>query len=255
MNPDLSGKTALVTGGSSGLGRHFASVLAKAGARVALVARGEEKLRPAEAELREHGHEARAFAADVSNPAEVSGLIDEVARKLGPVDILINDAGTGVFKPTFDYEPGDWDKVMATNVRGVWLMCQAVLAQMVDRNAGGSIVNISSILATRSANGSDHAYPASKAAVEQMTRSLAIEFADRGIRVNAIAPGWFPTDFNRSFLESEAGVAMIGGRVPMKRTGSYAELNGPLLLLASDQSSFMTGTILHVDGGLATANL
>jgi NAD(P)-dependent dehydrogenase (short-subunit alcohol dehydrogenase family) len=160
-----------------------------------------------------------------------------------------------VFKETFDFTAEDWDAVLATNLRGVWLMSQAVLAQMVQRPAGGSIVNISSVLATRSANGSDHAYPASKAGVEQLTRSLAVEFADRAIRVNAIAPGWFPTDLNREFLASEDGRAMIAGRVPMGRTGRQSELDGALLFLASDASSYVTGTVVHVDGGLATANL
>src|SRR5699024_1417291 len=123
------------------------------------------------------------------------------------------------------------------------------------RGAKGSIINISSVFGFRSAKGSDHAYPASKAGVEQLTRSLAIEFADRRIRVNAIAPGWFPTDFNRDFLATDTGKRIIAERVPMGRTGRHEELDGALLYLASQASSFTTGTILRVDGGLATANI
>ncbi|MGH8273199.1 MAG: SDR family NAD(P)-dependent oxidoreductase [Gammaproteobacteria bacterium] len=251
----LAGKTALVTGASTGLGRRFAEVLAGAGARVALVARGRERLEQAAEALREKGHEARAFAADVAQAEQVRTLIADVTAVLGPVDVLVNDAGTCVFKDTFEFEPEDWDAVLATNLKGTWLTCQAVLRQMTERGASGSLINISSVFGFRSAKGSDHAYPASKAGVEQLTRSLAIEFAESGIRVNAIAPGWFPTDLNRAFLESDAGRAIVANRVPMKRTGRHEELDGALLYLASDASSFTTGTILRVDGGLATANL
>jgi NAD(P)-dependent dehydrogenase (short-subunit alcohol dehydrogenase family) len=251
----LAGKTVLVTGASTGLGRHFASVVAAAGARVALVARGRERLDAAACELREQGHEARAFAADVSNADAVHQLFSDVSASLDPVDVLVNAAGTCVFKRTFEFEAADWDAVLATNLKGTWLMCQAALAQMIERGATGSIVNISSVFGFRSARGSDHAYPASKAGVEQLTRSLAIEFAERGTRVNAIAPGWFPTDLNREFLASDAGRAIIANRVPMKRTGRHEELDGALLYLASDASTFTTGTVLRVDGGLATNNL
>lgn len=251
----LTGQTALVTGASAGLGRRFATVLAQAGARVALVARGRERLEDVARTLRDNGHAARAFPADISKAGQVEKLLAEVAEALGPVDVLVNDAGTCVFKETFEFEPNDWDSVLATNLKGTWLMCRGVLRELVERGAVGSLVNISSVFGFRSAKGSDHAYPASKAGVEQLTRSLAIEFADRGIRVNAIAPGWFPTDFNRAFLESDAGKKIIAERVPMQRTGRHEELDGALLYLASDASTFTTGTVLRVDGGLATANI
>jgi NAD(P)-dependent dehydrogenase (short-subunit alcohol dehydrogenase family) len=251
----LTGKTALVTGASKGLGHHFAAVLAESGASVALVARNAEQLEAFAAALREDGLEARSFPADISRADRVEKLIDDVAGSLGPVDVLVNAAGTCVFKDTFEFEAHDWDTVLATNLRGTWLMCRTVLKQMLARGASGSLVNISSVFGFRSAKGSDHAYPASKAGVEQLTRSLAIEFADRGIRVNAIAPGWFPTELNREFLSTDAGRKIVAERVPMQRTGRHRELDGALLYLASDASTFTTGTVLRVDGGLATANI
>lgn len=251
----LEKRTALVTGASRGLGRHFATVLAESGANVALVARNGEELEAVTTALRERGLEARSFPADISQADQVEKLVDDIAGSLGPVDVLVNDAGTCVFKDTFEFEAHDWDTVLATNLRGTWLMCQVVLKQMLARKAEGSLINISSVFGFRSAKGSDHAYPASKAGVEQLTRSLAIEFADRGIRVNAIAPGWFPTDLNRDFLASDAGRKIVAERVPMQRTGRHEELDGALLYLASDASTFTTGTILRVDGGLATANI
>src|SRR5690625_4240756 len=170
-NPfSLSGKTALVTGASAGLGRRFAEVLATAGASVALVARGEQQLTAAERALHQAGYSASAFPADVSQAGQVEKLLADVTQELGPVDILVNNAGTCIFKDTFEFEPQDWDTVLGTNLRGVWLMCQAVLGQLRERGATGSLINISSIFASRCAKGSDHAYPASKAGDRKSTR-------------------------------------------------------------------------------------
>ena len=251
----LTGKTAIVTGGSKGLGFNFAKVLAAAGAQVAIIARDPADLESATQELSIYGRKILPLSADVGEKEAVAAAIRNVVEGLGHIDVLVNAAGNSISADTFDYSADDWNQVLATNLRGTWLMCQAVLKSMVAGGKGGSIINISSVLARRSANGSDHAYPCSKAAVEQLTRSLATEFADRNIRVNAIAPGWIPTTLNEAFLSSPVGKEFIAARVPMARTGEARDLNGVLLLLASSASAYMTGSVIPVDGGLATANI
>lgn len=239
---DLSGKVALVTGASSeGFGAHFAQVLAGAGAEVVVAARRRERLDALVASLPD-GH-ARAVALDVTDAASIDAALAEA----GPVDILINNAGVTRNAPALDQAEADWDAVIDTNLKGAWLVATAVARGMRDRSSGGSIVNIASITALRQSQWIAP-YAISKAGVIQLTKQLALELARYDIRVNAIAPGYFATDLNRGFFETEPGKALIK-RIPSRRLGEYGDLDGPLLLLASDASRHMTGSVLAVDGG------
>jgi NAD(P)-dependent dehydrogenase (short-subunit alcohol dehydrogenase family) len=245
--PSLTGKTALVTGASSGLGAHFARVLAGAGAAVALAARRLDRLRQLEAEIRSAGGNACAVELDVTDQASVGRAFDAAQAVAGPITVLINNAGVpsgSFFVKTSEEE---WRDVMAVNLDGVFRVGREAARRMIANGTGGSIVNIASILgfgAIRSLS----AYAASKAAVVSLTRSMALELARERIRVNAIAPGYFSTEINADFLASEAGRRLLS-RVPMGRAGNLAELDGPLLLLASDAGAFMTGSVITVDGG------
>jgi NAD(P)-dependent dehydrogenase (short-subunit alcohol dehydrogenase family) len=240
----LAGMTAIVTGASSGLGQHFARVLAGAGARVALAARRLDRLQALEAEIKAGGGSARAVALDVTDRASVARAFEAA---LGPVSILVNNAGVpsgSFFAKTSEEE---WREVMAVNLDGVFRVGQEAARRMAARGAGGSIINIASILGFGAIK-SLSAYAASKAAVVSLTKSMALELARDRIRVNAIAPGYFSTEINAGFFESEAGQRLLS-RVPMGRVGELAELDGPLLLLASNAGAFMTGSVITVDGG------
>ena len=251
MNIDLTNRTALVTGASSGLGRHFAGVLAGAGARVALAARRRESLEEVVAEIAAAGGQAVAVSLDVTDAASVRDGVREAASALGGLDIVINNAGTTVSKSALDHTEEDWDRVVDTNLKGAFLVAQEAARVMQERKAGramgGSIVNIASILGLRVA-GHVAAYAASKAALVQLTQALALEWARYGIRVNALAPGYIETDLNRDFFATDAGQALIK-RVPQRRLGRLSDLDGPLLLLCSDAAAYMTGAVVPVDGG------
>jgi len=244
MQLDLTGKTALVTGASSGLGAHFAKLLAQAGAGVILAARREDLLASLAAEI---GGHAQTVRLDVTDPASIAAL------DLANVDILINNAGMVRSASALDYSEDDWDAVIDTNLKGMFLMAQAVARAMQARGRGGSIINIASILGLRQA-GTVVAYAVSKAGAIQLTKALALEWARHGIRVNALAPGYLETSLNEGMWESEAGRALIK-RIPQRRLGQLSDLNGPLLLLASDASAYMTGSVLTVDGGHLCASL
>ena len=240
---DVRGKVALVTGASSGLGESFSRCLAARGAVVVAAARRVDRL---QALVREGGA-AHAVALDVTDPASVDAAMKQVAQLAGPVDVLVNNAGVAGTKASLDLTEADWRHVLDTNLDGAWRMAQAAAKAMLAAGRGGSIVNIASILGLRQAT---HllAYAAAKAALVQATKSLALEWARHGIRVNAIAPGYVVTAMNRDFFASEAGQAVLG-RIPQRRVGTTRDLEGALLLLASDAGAFMTGSVVVVDGG------
>ncbi len=244
---DLGGKVALVTGASSGLGNHFSRTLASAGAVVVAGARRTDRLEALVAEISAAGGRAHAVSLDVADPDSIARAMARTLDLAGAPDILVNNAGIAQAKPSLELAEEDWRQVMGTNLDGAWRMAQAVAKSMVAAKKGGSLVNIASILGLRVA-GSLLAYAAAKAALIQVTKALALEWARHGIRVNAIAPGYVETEMNRDFFRTEAGQAMVK-RVPQRRIGSPADLDGALLLLASGASSYMTGSVVVVDGG------
>jgi 2-deoxy-D-gluconate 3-dehydrogenase len=253
MFADLEHKTALVTGAFGGLGRHFALTLAHAGCRVALagrrIAEGDKVLE----KIRAGGGDGCVVALDVRDPESVAQAFETAAARLGPVRILVNNAGIAVTAPALELGEDDWSRVIDTNLNGVWRVAQAAARQMRDAGHGGSIVNIASILGLRVAQ-QVPAYAAAKAGVIQLTQALALELARFDIRVNALAPGYIETDLNREFFTTDAGQAIIK-RVPQRRLGQPRHLDAPLLLLASDASEFMTGAVLPVDGGHLVSSL
>jgi len=247
---DLTGQVGIVTGASSGLGRQFAVTLARAGAKVAVAARRVERLEELVRQIESFDGRAIPVALDVTDPASVRACVEAAETELGPIGVLVNNAGVAGRQPTLDVTEADWDRVVDTNLKGVWLMAQEVARHMVRLGHGGSIVNVGSILGLGGSSGVA-AYCASKAGVVNLTKALAVEFARHDIRVNALAPGYIETDMNRDYLASEAGQAMIRERIPQRRTGRLEDLDGALLLLASSASRFMTGSVLVVDGGQA----
>ncbi|MCW9034790.1 MAG: SDR family oxidoreductase [Rhodospirillales bacterium] len=243
----LKGKIALITGASSGLGLHFAQELSDAGASVILAARRTDRLEKTVAEFKAAGREALAVALDVKDSASVKQALAEGCERMGTPDILINNAGVTAPATLLKGSEEQWDHVIDTNLKGVWLVAQETARKMVEAEKGGSIINLASIYAIGTSIGST-SYGASKAGVAHMTLTMAMELARYKIRVNAIAPGWFFSEMNSDYLASDEGKAMIKN-VPMRRTGLEGELDGLLLLLASDASSYMTGTTIPVDGG------
>lgn len=244
----VSGKTALITGASSGLGRHFAQVLAGAGAHVVLAARRMDKLEGVAADIEKRGGAALPVEMDVTSEDSVTGAFAEIAEALGrPCDILVNNSGLSKDDWYMKMTEADWNTVIDTNLTGVWRVAKHATNAMIAAGTGGSIINIASITALQPAYAVP-AYAASKAAVDHLTRVMAIEAARHGIRVNALAPGYFKTAINDAFLESEQGKKMER-RIPMRRFGKHEELDGALLLLASDAGSYMTGSTIVVDGG------
>jgi NAD(P)-dependent dehydrogenase (short-subunit alcohol dehydrogenase family) len=250
---DLDGRHVLVTGASSGLGRHFAGTLARAGALVSLAARRSGALHETVAQVEAGGGQAHAVVMDVTDAASIEAALDAAETRFGPVTVLVNNAGVTVTKAALDLDEADWDGVVETNLKGVWLSAQSTARRMVRHGTGGSIVNIASILGLRVAGGVAP-YAISKAGVIQLTKSLALEWARHRIRVNALAPGYIQTELNDAFFESEPGKALIK-RVPQRRLGAAGELDGALLLLASEAGSYMTGSVIAVDGGHLVSGL
>jgi NAD(P)-dependent dehydrogenase (short-subunit alcohol dehydrogenase family) len=250
---EIKDQHILVTGGSSGFGRHFAQFLAAAGARVTLAARRAEALKSAVSEIGDFGGTAQSVVLDVTLADRIDAAMAEAEAAFGPIHGVVNNAGVTATRPALQQDERSWDSVIDTNLKGVWLVAQAAAKRMVENKVKGSIVNIASILGLRVA-GAIAPYAISKAGVIQMTKALALEWARYGIRVNALAPGYFVTELNDDFFRSEAGQALIK-RVPQRRLGELRELDGPLLLLLSDAGSFMTGSVVTVDGGHLVSSL
>lgn len=248
----LDGRVVLVTGASSGLGTHFARLLADAGARVAVAARRTDKLQNVVDTIVQAGGQARALALDVTDAASVRACFDALAS-WGAPDVVVNNAGVTVTRPLLEQTPEDFDHVLDTNLKGCWLVATEAARRMVAAGQGGSIVNVASILGERVAGGVAP-YAISKAGVVQATKAMALELARHRIRVNALLPGYVVTDLNRDFLTSEAG-DKLRNRIPSRRFGEMSDLDGPLLLLASDAGAAMSGATVAVDGAHLVSSL
>jgi len=248
----LDGKTVLITGASSGIGKHCATFLAQSGARLAIASRRINKLQSIVGEITQLGGQARAFELDVTNQKSVMKCFDELAHWSLPT-IVINNAGMSVNRKLLDQTEEDWDQVIDTNLKGCWLVATEAARRLAAANTPGNIVNIASILGERVIGGVAP-YVISKAGVVQLTKVMALELARYQIRVNALLPGYVITDLNRDFLQSEAGQKILA-RIPSRRFNNLEDLNGPLLLLASDASKAMTGATVAVDGGHLVSGL
>jgi gluconate 5-dehydrogenase len=247
---DLSGRVAIVTGGGSGIGRQMATGLAEVGANLVLCARKPERCEQAAAELeRELGIRALGMPCDVRDPAQVQAVVDRTKAELGSVDVLVNNAGTSWGAPAEDHPLEGWQKVIDVNLTGVFLFAQAAGRVMIDQG-GGKIVNIASVAAFGGAPPelmNAVAYNASKGGVVSFTRDLATKWAEHGINVNAIAPGWFPTDMNRVLLDAQPDPYL--DHIPLRRFGGPDDLKGAVVFLSSSASDYVTGQVVVVDGG------
>ena len=248
----LQGKLVLVTGASSGLGTHFAQLLASSGAKVAVAARRADKLQSVVDEITQAGGEARSFSLDVSNAQSVRECFDAIGAWSVP-DVIINNAGVTVTRALLDQTEEDFDQVMDTNLKGNWLVATEAARRMVAAKKGGAIVNVASILGER-VSGGVAPYSISKAAVIQATKAMALELARYGIRVNALLPGYVITNLNRDFLTSELG-EKLRMRIPSRKFSELSDLDGPLLLLASDAGAAMSGSTVAVDGAHLVSGL
>ena len=245
---NLTGRVALVTGASSGLGQQFARALADNGAAVAIVARRADRLLDLQQEIEAKGGKAIAIEGDVTSADDMMRAFDAAEKTFGIVTILVNNAGVAQ-KPlrAVEVSAEEWRRVLTTDVDALFYWAQEAARRMIAANAKGSIVNIASVLGFGVSRGTA-AYAVAKAAVVQTTRALAVELAFKGVRVNAIAPGWFVTEINDTYLNSEAGLAMKRD-IPMGHFGAAGDLDGALLLLVSDAGAYMTGATIVVDGG------
>lgn len=248
----LTGKTALVTGASSGLGRHFAMLMAMQGATVFAAARREAALTTLAEEIGRNGGHCLPLAMDVTDPKSVATAFETIGHKsAAPLSILVNNAGVAQTRAAIDVTAEEWLSVLSPNLTGAFLVAREGARAM--RQNGGTIINIASILGERVSKGLA-AYATSKAGLIQLTKALALEWAPIGIRVNALAPGYIETDLNRDFFASEAGQRLIA-RIPQRQLGQMRDLDGPFLLLCSDQSRYMTGAVIAVDGGHLVSGL
>ena len=247
----LHGQVAMVTGASSGLGLRFAQCLAENGAAVALVARRADRLKALAADIEKSGGKAVAIEADVTDRAAMTKAFDAAEQAFGTVTILVNNAGVAHGGRAVDMPEEEWRRVLSTNLDAVFFWAQEGARRMLAAGKQGSIVNIASVLGLGVSKGAV-AYATAKAGVIQLTKALALELAFKGVRVNAIAPGWIVTELNREYLASEAG-AKLKREIPVGRFGQERDLDGPLLLLASDAGRFVTGATIVADGGQMVA--
>jgi NAD(P)-dependent dehydrogenase (short-subunit alcohol dehydrogenase family) len=248
---DLADQVALVTGASSGIGRHLAELLAAAGAKVGLAARRVDRLAEAAREIDAAGGRCLPIACDVTRPDSVAAAVTAAENTLGALTILVNNAGVVVAKPVLQHTEEEWDHVVDTNLKGAWLMAREFAQHLVDRKRPGRIINIASVLGVRTI-ARVPSYTAAKAGLIHLTGVLAMELARHGILVNAVAPGYVETDFNRDFLRSDAG-KKLEARIPLRRVGRPDDLDGAVLLLASPAGAYITGAVIAVDGGHGVA--
>jgi len=250
MNPfDLTGKIALVTGASRGLGRHFALTLARAGADVAITSRTLASLDDSVRELNALGCRVLPIALDVRDQASIQSAVTAVHGHFGRVDVLVNNAGCNIRKPALDVSWEDWNTILETNLRGPFFVAQAVARHMIAARRG-RIVNIGSVTSVAGYAGLGP-YGASRGGVKQLTMSLAADWGPHGVTVNCLAPGWFKTAQNAVLYENAEWVAYLSDKIPLRRPGSIEDLTGALLFLASDASAYVTGQTLLVDGGIS----
>jgi NAD(P)-dependent dehydrogenase (short-subunit alcohol dehydrogenase family) len=248
----LKGKSGIVTGGGTGLGKAMATAVAQAGAEILIVGRRKEALDEAAKEMNRYGGLVIPFQADITKMGDIPKIVDKAIKEFGKIDFLFNNAGKGHPSPCEDYKEADWDEVLMTNLKGPFFLAQAVGRSMIAAKRPGSIINTSSIMAFITLKDSP-AYPTSKAGINQLTKALANSWAKYGIRVNAIGPGWFLTEMTQRRFEDKEKSAHTISRIPMGRTGDPEELGGVAVFLASDASSYVTGQTIVVDGGLLSS--
>jgi gluconate 5-dehydrogenase len=247
---DLTGKVAIVTGASRGLGQTFARALARAGADLAITSRTRDSLNAFQKEVEAMGRRSVPLELDVRDERSIRRMVSDAAKAFGRIDILVNNAGCNVRKPAVDVTWDEWNLILDTNLRGAFFVAQSVAREMIP-NGRGRIINIGSVTSVMGYAGLGP-YGASRGGIRQLTMSLADDWGPHGITVNCLAPGWFKTEQNKVMYEDPEWVAYLIDRIPMRRPGKMSDLEGPVIFLASDASEYVTGQTLLVDGGIST---